>query len=373
MRVFTLFRSPRAAILWIALMLLPLALTLISPLLAPYAMLTLYYLAPCGVCLAAVLGGLVPMLTGLLSCMLTLRLCFGMTGALIGCIYLAPVCVAFVIVLTLRLPFVRAAALTAAALFASQLALYLMLQGMTGGDMYAAAGEAVSRYVAGMEECDMLLITLYQSGLIGAASELSGDMLIETIGGYALTDIARADFLLSLSNVVKNLLSSLAPSALVSQSVYTGVGAVALGVRLGGIGRQREAFRKEGGEAEKFPDLGMPPLAKWHLPRGWGLKVGVLASGYLLMALSRDTAISLAGTLMYAAFSSVYAVQGIAFVNFLQHKRDSKFAWRVTAPILLFLLVPQALVILGVIDQFSGARGLRPPLQRNQGKDDDML
>ncbi len=371
MRVFSVIRSPGAAIPWIVLLLLPLALTLVSPVLAPYALLMIYYLAPVGACLAAVLGGLVPMLAGLLSCVLTLHLCFGLTGALLGLLYLLPVCAAFVAAFALRLPFFRAAAIAAAAMFASQFAVFLILQGMTDGRMYEAAGEAVSAYVAGMEECDMLLITLFRSGLIGAAQELSGDMLIETIGGFTLTDAARGDFLLSLSNVVKNLLSAFAPGALISQSVYAGVGAVALGVRLGSVGWQREAFRKDMPDAGKFPDLGMPPLAKWHLPRGWGLRVGALASGYLLMAMG-DGTLAMLGALMYAAFSSVYALQGVAFVNFVQHKRGSKFGWRIAAPILLFLLVHQALVVLGVFDQVSGARGLRPPLQKNQERDDDL-
>lgn len=372
MRVIPLLRSPGAAARWIVLMLLPFALTLASPLLAPYAILLIYYLAPLCVCLTAVLGGLVPMLAGVVACMMTLHRLFGLTGALMGCLYLAPVAAAFAVVFALRLPFLRAAAVAAAAMFLSQLAVFLILQSMTGGRMYEAAGDAVAAYVAGSESCDALLVTLYQSGLIGAAGELSGDMLIEAIGGFTLTDAARADFLLSLSTAVRTLLSAFVPGALVSQSVYTGVGAVALGVRLGRVAWQRKAFKRSDGETEKFPDLGMPPLAKWHLPRGWGLRVGVLAVGYPLMALGGGT-LALAGALMYAAFSAVYAVQGVAFVNFVQHKRDSKRGWRIAAPLLLFLLARQALVILGVVDQISGARGLRPPIQRNQRKDDDLL
>ncbi len=373
MCVFTMLRSPKAALIWSLALLLPLLLTLVSPLLAVYGVLLIFYLMPCALCMSSTLGGLLPMVIGLGGSLATMYLCFGLTGALIAGIYLAPVVATFILIFYFNLKFVRAIALMAATALVSQLIIFFLLQGMADGRMYESAGEAASAYVAGMEECDMLLITLYQGGLIGASGELTGSMFVEAIGGYTLTEAARKDFLLSLSNIVTNLLSSLAPNAIVSQSVYTGVGTVALSIRFGSIQWQKIAFKHDDRPAVAFPDLGMPPLAKWYLPRGWGLKVGVLAIGYLLYTFSRNQAISLAGTLMYAAFSSVYALQGIAFVNFIQHKRDSKFGWRIAAPILLFLLVNQALVILGVVDQISGARGLRPPILKNQGKDDDLL
>lgn len=372
MRVFSLIRSPRAAVLWTIVLLLPLALMLASPLLMPYGLLMTYYVAPCALCMASVLGGLLPMLAGIVSCVAAMHIFFGLTGALLGCLYLLPVCAAFIAVFSVKPKFIKAVIAVGGAMFCSQIALFFLLQSMTGGQMYLAAGDAVGAYVASMPECDMLLITLYQSGLIGAASELSGDMLIETIGGYTLTEAARQDFLLSLSNIVGNLLSALVPSAIVSHSVYIGVAAVALTVRSGRVQWQREAFRSDQQDHASFPDLSMPPLAKWHLPRGWGMRVGVLAVGYLIMSFGRSQALLLAGTLMYAAFSSVYAIQGIAFVNFIQHKRDTKISWRIFAPILMFLFVHQALVILGVVDQISGARALRPPLNKNQRKDDDL-
>jgi hypothetical protein len=56
----------------------------------------------------------------------------------------------------------------------------------------------------------------------------------------------------------------------------------------------------------------------------------------------------------------VYAIQGIATINFIQHKKGSRKGWRVALPLLLSLLMPNALMFLGLIEQVTNLRMLRP-------------
>ena len=114
----------------------------------------------------------------------------------------------------------------------------------------------------------------------------------------------------------------------------------------------------------------MPPLRDWHIPRPWGLRIGILGAGYFL-SLSANGALNLLGKMFFSLFSAVYSIQGIATLNFIQHKKGTRRGWRVALPIILSMLMPNALMFLGLIDQVMNIRMLRPMPEMPEGFDQD--
>ena len=108
-----------------------------------------------------------------------------------------------------------------------------------------------------------------------------------------------------------------------------------------------------------FPDLEMPPLQTWHIPRGIGWQVGLALIGGYLLRFSGTHAVKIAGIMLYAAASGVFMIQGAAFINFMQKRRGTKRFWRVLVPLLL--MTTPFLMFIGIFDQFNNVRGLRKP------------
>ena len=113
----------------------------------------------------------------------------------------------------------------------------------------------------------------------------------------------------------------------------------------------------------------MPELRYWYIPRPWGLRIGILAVGYLIMRLPVGDTLYLLGALMWQTFCVCFAVQGLAAINFNQHQRGTRKGWRVAAIIaaMTVSLFQSVLMIIGVFDQINNARGLRPALKPRDG------
>ena len=146
---------------------------------------------------------------------------------------------------------------------------------------------------------------------------------------------------------------------------------LSLGIRWGRQAAQRRAFRRDEPELP-IPDLGMPPLREWHLPRPWGLRIAVLGLGYFLYNAGGEGPLNMLGALMFQAFSLCFGVQGVAAMNHSQHKRGTGRFWRAAIVVLAiaFRFMQIALIIVGVIDQITNARGLRPPM-RPRGEEEE--
>ena len=116
----------------------------------------------------------------------------------------------------------------------------------------------------------------------------------------------------------------------------------------------------------------MPPLREWHLPRPWGLRIAVLGLGYFLYNAGGEGPLNMLGALMFQAFSLCFGVQGVAAMNHSQHKRGTGRFWRAAIVVLAiaFRFMQIALIIVGVIDQITNARGLRPPM-RPRGEEEE--
>lgn len=367
MKDFPLIRSQRAAIIGTLLIAAPMLLLSLSPLTGVYAALLSLFLLPTALCLLGLTGGLIPMLVSALLSLCGLYRFAGQAGALLGAVYLLPVMAVFLFVVARRVPFWHACAGMIGAHVAALAAAYLILQSLAGGDLYTAAGAWAAAAVEKWAMCDQLLFQLYDMGAITLPETLRDSMLSPMLGGYTLSAAARADLLLSVRSLVSSSLASLTPSLIIRQSILGGVGCLLLPLRFGAIAAQRRAFRsEEPADAERqlqskpdFPNLNMPPLSMWFVPRGYGWQLGLmLVAGYVLGG-SAASGAAIAGRILYAAANAVFTIQGLAVINFMQKARGVKLARRVIVPALLLLF--SILPFLGIFDQVANIRGLRKP------------
>lgn len=368
MKDFPLWRSPRAAAISALIVAGPLLLCAFSPALGAYAVAICLFLLPVAACTAGLVGGALPMMAGAAAGLYSLYRLFGTVGLTLGAVYLLPILAAFVIVILLRVPFWKGCGVMIGVHLLSLAGVYALLNNLAEGDLYAAAGEWAVSALKDSAVGDSLLYQLYSMGFISLREELAEKALLPSLlgYGYTLSPAARTDMLLSVNALVREGLTALVPNVLVSQSILGGVGCLLLPLRFGFLAEERRAFRSSGGPdtpdgALSFPDLGMPPLSVWYLPRSVGWQVGAaLIAGYLLRR-SVNPTLSLAGVILYAAASSLFMIQGAALLNFTQKAKGSPRALRVIVPVLLMLL--SVLKFIGILDQFVNIRGLRKPRQ----------
>ncbi len=364
MKDFPLFRSAKAGAVGTLLIAAPLLLLSLSPLTGLYAAVAVLLLLPAASCLAGLACGAAPMMLGAAAGIYSMYRFAGQAGLLLSCAYILPILAAFVIVVSSRTPFWRGCAVMIGVHLACFSALYLLLQRLAGGNLYTAAGDAAVSALESWEAGDSMLYQLYSMGVISLKDKLARNSILPVLGGYQLSAAARKDLLLSVRTLVAEGTKALAPNLMVSHSILSGVACLLLPLRFGFILEERRAFlRGAPADGEKkpldFPDLGMPPLSLWHLPRGIGWQVGAaLAAGYFLRYGASIT-VQTAGIILYAASSAVFMIQGAAAVNFLQKSRGAKRVWRVIVPLALSML--SLLMFIGIFDQISNFRRLRKP------------
>ena len=368
-----LIRSTKACVVGTLLLALPYGFfmlpgqAIMGPLPAMYAALLTLYLLPTALCLVTTVCGVLPMALGLAVSLIAMSSLTGAAGLLLTAVYVLPILIAFLAVLSFQIPFRKSCFSLIGVHLAALTAVYLLCQHMTGGDLYNAAGNAVADFLENWDMGDMMLYQLYSMGMIDLKSDVTENVLLQVLGGYQLSSAARADMLLSVRSMITGMLQALIPQTMISRSILGGTACLLLPLRFGFLAEEKRAFlRNDAGEETadgkqkiSFPDLGMPPFSQWHLPRGIGWQVGAaLAAGYLLR-LSSTPAASVAGSILYAAATAIFTIQGAAAINYLQKSRGSRRFWRVAVPLLL--MMTQILVFVGIFDQISNFRGLRKP------------
>lgn len=356
-----LFRSAKAAMIGTLAVSLPLLLLCLSPLTGLYAAVLEIVLLPTALCLVAALCGILPAALAALLSMYAMYLLGGSGGFLLSGVYALPVLIAFLLLIRFRVPFWKTLVLMVFIHLLSSSATFLLLQKLLGGSIYPAAADAAVDALKDLEYGDALLYEMYNSRLLDLPDSLRDNVLAETIHGVILNVDAKKDLLLSLHALVEMLLRSIVPTVIVQQSIIGGVGALLLPIRFGTIAEERRT-EQAGSPDEKagFPDLGMPPLSLWFIPRGMGWKVGLaLIAGAMLQSMAQSGAGVIAGVILYAAASSLFTVQGAALLNFMQKTKGTKRLWRVIVPCLLLIL--GVLSYLGIFDQCINIRGLRKP------------
>ena len=378
MKDFPLTRSARAAVIWSAVLVIPILLLSRSLVGGLYAALVLIYLAPVLLCTAGLCAGALPMALGLTAALVSMHMLAGEKGLIAGAVYLLPLVGAFVWIILRRIPFWKGCAVMIGVHVACFAALYALLQGWTEASLYQAAGKAAEDALRQWELGDYLLIELYDRiGVIQLTQERAQqlrDSMADSLrsGMFSIPEEVRKDMLLSVNALVSSQLESMVPGLIAGQSVLGGVGCLLLPLRFGYLAEEKRQFLRQDEEADEtakrtmnFPDLGMPPLRTWFIPRGMGWQVGVALAGGYLLQYSGTPALAVAGMILYSAASAVFSLQGLALLNYIQHMRNRKRTWRIIVPLLL--MMTRLLMILGVFDQLVNLRGLRKPREPKEG------
>lgn len=329
-------------------------------------------LMPVVLLLIAPLAGLIPMLTGLAMTVASLYAVGGWMLCGLGALYLAPMTAVYAACLLRKRPFWQTVGAVAGTLSLMLIVIFVLLQNMTGWQLYAAAGDAVADTLRTMPGRDTLLSMLCQAGLLRVPASMQETALVAVEGGYVLSAEVAEELTRQARTLVISFIQQLLPALLVSGSALNALMGVSLGLFYGRRAVRRRAYKRNEPEQD-IPDLSMPPLSQWHIPRPWGMRIGIFAVGYLLMNLAGNETVYLLGALMWQVFYTCFAVQGLAAFHYSQKKRGTGRFWRVAIIAAAFMLplVQTVLMVIGVLDQLTNTRGLRPPLapRNNNGEE----
>ena len=106
-----------------------------------YAAVLVLFLLPAALCITAAVCGLLPMVLGAAAGLIAMGRLFGQQGMMLAAVYVLPILTAFLLVVSLRVPFRQACPALIGVHVAVLAGCYLLLQGWTGGSLYTAAGE----------------------------------------------------------------------------------------------------------------------------------------------------------------------------------------------------------------------------------------
>ena len=375
MKDFPLIRSVPSAVVGTLALVLPMLILSANLMDGMYLAALLLFLGPAALCVCGAVCGSLPLAVSCAAALLSMGRVFGGRGMLLTAVYLLPVIAVFLTIVLRRVPFWTGCGLmigTHVALFA---AVYLILQQWAGGDLYTAAASLSMNALEKWEYGDYVLYEFYSMGLIDLPASLAEGVRLEGYG-ILLSDAARQDLLLSVGNLVSSTLSSAIPGLIITrQSIVGGVGCLLLPLRFGYLAQRKRQYgpeprrapapmegeRTEAGEAlpVDFPDLNMPALRRWYIPRKYGWQAGAALALGLLLQGSAQPALAVAGMILYNAGGALFTIQGAAMINFSQNMRGTGRFWRVAVPMLL--ISTSLLMIVGIFDQIVNIRGLRKP------------
>ncbi len=353
---YPLVRSLKPALLWP----MAYALLLYATSHVPVLFILLCFLSPVLLSLWGFAGGMISIAACAIMAPAAAWLLFGGTlvPLLLG-LYLLPYAVVHAVCFTRKVPFWHAAGVQVAILAVSQTAILVLLRPYLGGNLFSGGAEFLVQQIASSPYGDQILMQLYQTRLLDIPEELlTGaralmEVIISSIMPGALTPSIRTELLNGLRTLLENALYSFLPATLINNAILAGVFGMAFPI----------AWARK----KKIPVPEMAPFATWHLGRSTGLKVMLLGLGNILPALFPNPGMLLAGNMMWAAFSTIFIIQGAALMEFFQTRSGSRPLLRRLWPCVIYLLVPTLLMVLGIADQFMNIRGLRKPKDREEG------
>lgn len=294
----------------------------------------------------AALGGILPALLSAALVALAAQSVYGGQG-LWFLMYLLPLTIAFLVCLELKVPFFRTAAVLLLTFVLSIVLLYAILQRQAGGALFQVVTKTALDSLDGMAARDDILYMLWRSGFLSHGLGPDTQVFInEANGSWTFKPDVIAEFYKQLTSRLEGLMAAFLPGLLSSY---------AMAVSLPGAG----FALKIGNRYKTAPELGMPPFSRWVIPKSAGKVMMALALGYLLASLSQSAMLRIAGQLMYNVFFSLYAIQGLANVNFHLKRRGTKPFARLLLLLLLYAILPPVALIIGIYDQAVDPRKLR--------------
>lgn len=369
MKTFRRIRSVRGAAVCTALEMLPLIFCGLSRTVPPFMLWGLFavlFISPLVICAGFYIGGGAVSMAGLVSGVGAWGLIFGPLGAVAGTVGLGIPLAVYLIVSERNIPFYKSTLAMILAYAAGTLSMLgILVLASPGGDMFTYAADSTVSVLREMgTEGDLMLIVMNNMGLIGEApvATTGVDGMINT-ALLGLEEAQRDALLSEVRTLVAQMLLTMIPSYLVGNSMYAGVFSIAVGQH---TARKSRMKRGVTAEEEPLPCMDMPHFRQWYIPRGWGLAIALLAVGYLFERLFTTTPGMLVCSIVFTTvFTTAYTIQGAAALNFIQHARHTG-VWRRVMPVLLAIMLPYALILLGLFDQYKDFRGLRAPLRERK-------
>ena len=400
MRYFPLIRSLKAALIITAVMVLQVFMWGLDRLTAVYAIMLAVLTLPALIPVAGLWGGLMPLCACVLSALALAFLPFGAEAALRMALYLLPYTLVYLFVTEKQVPFFRAALMMILALFAGGFLALMSFRQTLGADYCRALAEQFSALIRNSPYGIEILYLLRQMGW--AVGDMDPVYMMTARGlSMTLTPKQLDELLLSLTNTIADLLFTM-PVMLTRVSIWSSVFGLAGGIYYGRRSiirnavwsrrrkeitaefERRHAQEQQTGQNETdsdarqsfvarmqqtceealrgFPDLKMPSFALWHIPRGFGVLAALPALGYLLALMSANEQVSMAGSIMGHIFVCVFSIQGMAAFNYILSRRSMRAGVRLLILAGMWLFINRAFLFIGILDQISNYRRLRPPL-----------
>jgi len=322
-----------------------------------------------------IMTGLIAGFVPLSICALGTLGCLALTGGtqlmFFGALYLIPFLLVFVYGMVKRVNFWKLLGGIAGTLFLSQILIFLILQRITDGRLYETAANAVASFVESAPGRDNVFYLFLQARLLGIPESMVDTALVQTGNHYVFSDEATLELLKQLRSQVSGMLQSMLPSLLVSGSILNSVMGLGFGQYFGQRSKRRRAVRLNEPEQD-IPTLDMPALSAWHIPRPWGLRIGLLGVGYFMISFNAGDAVQLLGALMWQVFATCYSLQGLAAIHYNQKMRGSSKFWRIALIVasLMLSFMQTVLIIMGLMDQITNMRGLRPPREPRENREE---
>ena len=248
---------------------------------------------------------------------------WGMLGALL---FLLPVLIATAITCERNLNFWQSSILSSLIMLASEYTILAMVTMITKTDAISAIMNAfVSFFNQNSSLLDQLIDTMLQTGMIGTQSASPA----------LLTSQDRLAIMQNMIQLMDAFLRREVPMQIATGAVSAGL----LGQYL---------MRK--GMSRKGEKISYPPLRTWAIPDGWGrIMLATVAVLYLLTLISNGT--SAMFYVVTGVFEQVLALQGIACLCYVGHKRGHGRTWQVLIFFLGYFLLNVIVVVVGIVDQ----------------------
>lgn len=303
-------------------------------------------LFPLMMLLSSAVGGLLPAACTLGIILLGAIRVYG-TAGLWYLLYLLPMTVVFLYCINRGLPFHKTVFAVFAAYLLSIVAMFLLFQRATGGDLFGYIAKATIDGLEGMPQRDPLLYTFWRYGFLSHGMEAGTQVFDPAPSGWTFKPEVLSEFYKQISLRVTSLAAGFVPGLMTTFAVT--LSALGTGFSLYLARRQAD-----------IAQLAMPPFSQWHIPRKWGTRLWVLALGYLLALFTQNPVLSLTGQMMYNVFFSLYAIQGLAVLDYRMKARNWRPMLRMIALLLLLLTLAIIPVLIGIMDQANDTRRLRP-------------
>lgn len=302
----------------------------------------------------------------------------GAPGALCLCLCLVPALFVGAYCLLKPLPFPLSVALCFGALLLGGLLALCAALALCGGDLSTVLSERLHALLLQSPQTDTLLTYGYVSGLL----PLSGDIKIPALAAPSGVTMPGAPTLFGSSILLnpqarEELLRSL---LLTFRVVFCRdvPGQLLCGSLLGGVLLQalpRRALRRKGEGIE------LPPLRTWHVPSGYGrlIVLPALVTGVWFTfspageagGFTYTSGAYIAFSALYGAMNLIFALQGLAVLDFMLHRSGKGRSMRTVVAVAAFVLLGSIASLAGLLDQSFDFRHLRKPPENFDDKQED--